>query len=599
MTQPATSSNGGDLYQALVQTMTDAVFVSQDGTFRVANEAGLKLLGVSRLDELPSLDPMELLHPSQQEAVRDRLRLMIAQGAGAAVPLSIQTWRRLDGSWLELEVAASLTTFRGRAAVLLVARAMSDVREAELRLVESEHRFRSLVETAGSVILCLNADHTITEWNREAERLSEWPRHEAIGRNYLQLLLPREYWEAVTADIKKVLGGEPTRNFEDVMVSRSGKRLTLLWNVTRLLDAHHQPLGIIAIGQDITERKAVERELQQQADLLEESQSVAHVGGWEIDLGSNRIYWTEETFRIHELSSADYEPSLDNAIGFYAPSSQGIIRAAVEAVIAVGTPFDHELELITSRGRHIWVRSIGKAKWHQGHVTKVYGAFQDITARKLHEQAIEQFGDAQRLMLSELDHRVRNNLASLSALIDISARTARDVPDLASAIRGRVQAMSAVHVLLSRGHWSSVDLTELIELMIPADLRGAVTIRGDRRSIGPRQCTALGMVMQELVANSLKYGALSVDRGRISITWSTREISGDGTEMHLQWKETDGPAIMGEFQPGLGTELIRGFVKTELRGQSLLDYPRAGAHHQFTFRLETIKDEEPAGAPLG
>jgi len=714
------------LYQALVQTMTDGVYVSQAGKVCVANQAGLKLLGAASLEELVEHDPLDLLHPSQHEMVIERMKLILDQGL--AMPLSVQTWRRLDGSWFDVEVAASGTTFEGEPAILLVARAMTDVREAELRLHESEHRYRSLVETAGCVILCLNPDHTITEWNHEAERLSGWSRSEAMGRNYFELLLPREYWDEVAADIRKVLAGEPTRNFEDVMISRDGTRYTLLWNVTRLLDAHEQPVGIIAIGQDITERKAAEhahrtqeerllaivqntpnvamqifdrdghvlfwnhaselifgvprqqavgktllelihtpeefaqfiatlkqieqdkrpvgpspwtchrrdghditvlstlfaipsegdglsfvcmdvditehlrterellesrQALERQAQLLEESQSAANVGGWEVDLVSNKLHWTEETYRIHELSSSSYRPEVDSAIEFYTPECRPVIRAAVERTIATGEPYDLELELVTAAGRRIWVRSMGKAQWENGRVVRVYGAFQDITARKLNERAIQQFGETQRLMLNELDHRVRNNLASLAALIDISARSARDVPDLAMAIRRRVEAMSAVHVLLSRGHWFSVDLTGLIELMIPGDLRHAVALDGPTLAVGPRQATALGMVVQELVANSLKYGALRVPEGRVEVKWKAPARSTDTVEVRLQWQEIGGSPIDGPIQPGVGTELIHGFSRTELGGEATLAYPREGADHRFIFKLDHLKQADP------
>jgi len=727
MRQPTAIPRSDDLYQALVQTMTDGVFVSQGKRIRIVNQAGLNLLGATSLEQLTEHDPLELLHPSQREIVIQRMRLILEQAM--AMPLSVQTWRRLDGSWIEVEVAASATTFEDQPAILLVARAMTDVREAELRLHESEHRYRSLVETAGCVILCLTPEHIITEWNHEAERLSGWSRSEVLGKNYFELMLPREFWDDVATDIRKVLAGEPTRNFEDDMVSRDGKRYTLLWNVTRLLDAHDQPMGIIAIGQDITERKAAEKahrtqeerllaivqntpnvamqifdrhgrvlfwncasetvfgiksndaigktlldlihtpeefaqfivtlgqiekdrkpvgplpwtchrrdgqdvtvlstlfgiptegnglsfvcmdvditehlrteqalsesqqKLQRQAQLLEESQSAANVGGWELDLLTNQLHWTAETFRIHELSSSSYEPSVDTAIDFYTPECRPVIRAAVARTIETGEPFDLELELITSRGRRIWVRSMGKAQRQDGKVVRVYGAFQNITARKLNEQAIQHFGETQRLMLNELDHRVRNNLASLAALIDISARSAHNVPDLATAIRGRVEAMTAVHVLLSRGHWFSVDLTGLIELMIPGDLRHAVVLEGPTFAVGPRQATALGMVVQELVANSLKHGALRMPEGRVNLKWNTSELSADTVEVRMHWHESGGPSVTGVAQPGVGTELIHGFSRTELGGEATLAYPSEGADHRFVFKLDLMPEADPA-----
>ncbi|WP_310569879.1 ATP-binding protein [Gemmatimonas sp.] len=119
----------------------------------------------------------------------------------------------------------------------------------------------AIVETAGSVMVGLHPDHRIFAWNRAAEDLYQTPRREALGMDYVANFIAPEHRVAVAADIQAVLAGKRTVNFEDDSILPDGQRRTLLWNVTRVLDKTDAPIGIVAIGQDITSRKEAEERL--------------------------------------------------------------------------------------------------------------------------------------------------------------------------------------------------------------------------------------------------------------------------------------------------------------------------------------------------
>ena len=135
-------------------------------------------------------------------------------------------------------------------------------KQAEETLRESEERFRSLVQTAGTVILFLDPSHRILEWNREAERVFGWRREEVLGKNYFELFLPPETTDGVASDLEKVMAGEPTRGYVNPVVARDGTEYMLQWNIARLLDAG-KPVGVIACGLDITEHQRLEEQLRQ------------------------------------------------------------------------------------------------------------------------------------------------------------------------------------------------------------------------------------------------------------------------------------------------------------------------------------------------
>jgi PAS domain S-box-containing protein len=133
------------------------------------------------------------------------------------------------------------------------------------KLTEQQHEqdelhFRAIVDTAGCVILALNPNFRILEWNRAAEEIYGWRRSEVWGKNYIEEFLSESVRGPVSDEIRKILAGADTKNFENPVVARDGKERILLWNATRLLDTHGEVLGIVAIGQDITEWKRAEQE---------------------------------------------------------------------------------------------------------------------------------------------------------------------------------------------------------------------------------------------------------------------------------------------------------------------------------------------------
>ncbi len=160
-------------------------------------------------------------------------------------------------------------------------RALHDHDQELETLRASERLHRSVLDTAGSIILCLDADYRIVEWNRAAERLYGRHRAEVMGENYLQLFLPESVRASVAADIQKVLHGAPTEGFENPVRTADGTERLLLWNVSPLVGVDGVARGIVAVGQDITERARAEdarRRLEhwlQQAEKLESLEALA------------------------------------------------------------------------------------------------------------------------------------------------------------------------------------------------------------------------------------------------------------------------------------------------------------------------------------
>jgi PAS domain S-box-containing protein len=148
-------------------------------------------------------------------------------------------------------------------------------KQAKVYARDSEERFRSIIQAAGSVIILLDLEHHILEWNLAAERLYGWSRQEVLGQDYFEMFLPADVQELVAADHQKVLAGTPTRNFENFVFARDRSQKYVQWNAERLLDVNNQAVGVVLCGQDITLRKQAEEELSlHNQELLASKQSL-------------------------------------------------------------------------------------------------------------------------------------------------------------------------------------------------------------------------------------------------------------------------------------------------------------------------------------
>lgn len=143
-------------------------------------------------------------------------------------------------------------------------------------------------------------------------------------------------------------------------------------------------LTVVGTAEDIHDYKLTRLRLNQSETLLSRVGEVAKIGGWHLDLESRKLFWTAETYTIHEVES-DYQPSIENAYQFYAPEARPVIQNALERSLETGESWDLKLPFITAKGRHIWVRAQGELEYEQGRPVRLVGAFQDITDEKQRE----------------------------------------------------------------------------------------------------------------------------------------------------------------------------------------------------------------------
>ena len=264
---------------------------------------------------------------------------------------------------------------------------------------EQELRLRAeLLDLAHDAVIVRDpVDGRVTFWNRGAEAMYGYSRTEAINRVIHELLATvfpdsrKAVDDALAREGRWVGELRHTRQDGEVIVVSSRQALQ------RGEDG--RPIAIIMLNSDITERKRAEAELAETTGLLERTQQISKTGGWEYDLATGKLTWTDEVYRIYG-SERRYGPvELERVISAFDAESARVIRTAFERLVADGAPSDLEVGLIRADGQRIWVRVVGEVVIEGGRVVRVRGIIADVNDRRLVEDEIRELN-------AELEQRV-------------------------------------------------------------------------------------------------------------------------------------------------------------------------------------------------
>ena len=200
------------------------------------------------------------------------------------------------------------------------------------------------------------------------------------------------------------------------------------------------------------------------------------------------------------------------------------------------------------------------------------GGFQGYVGLAVDVTDIRAAETRQRLLINELNHRVKNTLATVQSIAHQTLREGVPPAEARERLTARLLALSAAHNVLTRENWESAELGEIAtEAIRPYDDGRRITLRGPAARIAPSAALALSMALHELCTNALKYGALSQPAGEISIRWSLA-----GESIGMEWRETGGPPVEPPARKGFGSRLLGQGLAAELGASAELDYAPAG-----------------------
>ncbi|QIR84361.1 sensor histidine kinase [Paracoccus sp. AK26] len=217
-----------------------------------------------------------------------------------------------------------------------------------------------------------------------------------------------------------------------------------------------------------------------------------------------------------------------------------------------------------------------------GTVAHIFVQGSDVTERVRAE-------NHQRLLINELNHRVKNSLAAVQSIVTQTLRHATDPGQAAQAITARIMALSAAHNVLTQESWDSADLRTLAQAAIrpfQAPDRNTIELEGPDMRVGPYAAISIALALHELGTNAVKYGALSVPGGTVLVRWN---VSGQSV-FTLEWIETGGPVVTKGDYRGFGSRLILQVLPDQLQGKAEVDFRPTGIVFKLTAAVEAISD---------
>jgi two-component sensor histidine kinase len=265
------------------------------------------------------------------------------------------------------------------------------------------------------------------------------------------------------------------------------------------------------------------------------------------------------------------------------PDDQQRVMAAIDEAIRTKSVFELEHRVRRVDGSLGWTFSRAvPLLGDKGEVSEWFGMASDVTERRQAEQHRE-------MLMAELDHRVKNTLATVQSL----AASTLPTDERRETLNGRLAALARAHNLLAESKWEGAGLAGIVDAAL-APYRGErVAVRGRDVRLEPRAAQTFSMALHELATNAAKYGAMSSPQGRLEVSWEVAGPPG-APRLTLHWTESGGPPVAKPSRTGFGSKLIELGVAYELAGEAELDYRSEGLRCRLTIPLP-----DAAGAAKG
>ncbi|MDP2356224.1 MAG: PAS domain S-box protein [Beijerinckiaceae bacterium] len=498
---------------------------------------------------------------------------------------------------------------------------MDDISDAEFL----EPTLRLVLDTAMDAAVVMNEDGRVTGWSRRAEVTFGWTKAEAIGRSMAELIIPEQHRVAHERGLRRYIASGQAhvlgRRIEITAIGKDGEEFPVELSINDI----HSSLGLHFVGflRDIRERKQNEHRLRRQAEeaslvhrlttmaagpasfdeiLRECLASVCKLMEWPLGhafipsgseprrlVATNIWYAAEEAFEEFQVATGSYAfargeglpgdawakatPVWIEDVGDearfprLAAAHRNGIRSAFAFPLFVSGELVAVAEFFTKTPA---TPDEGTIKFVQS-VAEQVGR---VLERKRSEESLRnevarrtQVEEHQKLLLHEMDHRVKNMLTVVMGIARQTGRNSASLEQFLTSYEARLSAMAGGYDLLVRGGWKTASLDEVVDTIVSPHIGmpEQLSTAGPAVALAPKAAIAFAMIFHELTTNAAKYGALSVPHGSIRVEWSNPTP----TQLTLIWSEVGCP-LREPLKAGFGTRLVQAMAKGDLGGQAEL-----------------------------
>lgn len=567
-------NDGGTLPAGAIEKVYAAADAAEEGLLRVGDGDDATIVSFRLLDNHPVLvlaaRPLEpALAPWRERSLRSGLAV-----AAALVGFALLMLMGLGTARRERLVRAALETARA-----------SLEREVDIRSAEAQRRkndLRLIADALPALIAYVDRDG----------------RYSFVNKTY-STWFGRDPDDIIGMTPESLLGGDLDADVKlRHEAARAGRSMTCDTVVpmpdgqTREIEARYIPSsgpegeegGFYVFVVDVTARRAAERALRDSEQRYR-----------------NLFEAMDQGFAIHEMTPGDNDyrfvqvnPAFERLTGLVAEDVVG--RTAREILPALDDAFIARFAGVVRSGQSVRIEEMVAplGRWYDIYAFSLGPGrfatlFDDVTERKQDEER-------QALLMAELDHRVRNILASVQSMVLLTARSASTKEQYAEILRGRVAAMARAHGLLTQCGWRGARLDQIVrdELAPYAGHSGGVTIDGPGDCmLKPKDALNFALVLHELATNAAKYGALSLPEGKVAVRWTVEESG----PLNLVWQESGGPRVQAPDRRGFGSVLIESALGGDGATSVDLTFPPEGVRCAIALPRQRLVDRRSEAAP--
>jgi PAS domain S-box-containing protein len=446
----------------------------------------------------------------------------------------------------------------------------------ETRVRESEQRFRTTFENAAVGIAHVDLSGRWLVVNKRYCEIVGYTAEELAGKTFQDITHPDDIAVDLAERQRMLSGAISSFSMEKRYIRKDGSPIWINLTVGGARKENGTLDYFISVVEDITRRKEAEEErLRVEAKLRESeaelqlAQEAANLGRWSWNLRTQELSWTDRSKALFGLP-LDAPTSYEDFLCALHPDDRERINAEVSRAICEGKDYDVEMRSLWPDGSLHWIASKGRVYFESGQPARMVGVAFDITARK---QADEQMSYA----LRELDHRAKNLLSLVQAILRQTART-ETRGDFVELFSERIRGLAASQDLLVGNKWKGAGIVDIIRSQLShfRDALGSrVKLSGPPVELNASAAQTIGMALHELATNASKYGALSNDNGYIVLGWSLQQCEKGGS-FCVSWSEHDGPPVAEPSRKGFGQTVLVRMAKEALSADVQLDYEPDG-----------------------
>lgn len=415
-------------YQAIFNDPNILVgLLDTDGTVLDINQTAMGYVDAS-LDEITDTPFWETPWFNHSETVQDEVKDWIARAASGEYVEFEADLVRPNGDPYTIEgVFRPVTNDDGEVVSLLISdRDITEQKDRERELEDEREFVSQILESLHDVFYFVSPDGELQRWNTRVREVTGYSESETEEMSALEFF-PEDERPRIIESIERTLETGSDR-IEAQILTCDGTRIPYEFAGQRLTDSEGKVLGFVGIGRDISDRKEREHEYERVLDLLNHTQQIADVGGWEIDPRTKGVFWSDHLFEMLGWDG-DEEPPLEEALDVYVEEDRPRVEKAVEDALAAGESFAVEARFRRPDGEVRWFDIRGEPTIEDGEVTTVRGAVHDITDRRRRERILREMYDITSNRHQSFEDQVQ-------ALIELGRKELKTEYGTLSEIRG-------------------------------------------------------------------------------------------------------------------------------------------------------------------